>query len=53
MDDATRRNILAAGAAAAAMTALPRVFAQQPGKGGTGRFYEKGSVRIRYEGAPG
>ena len=26
-----------------------RVFAQQPGKGGTGKFYEKGSVRIHYE----
>jgi hypothetical protein len=28
---------------------MPRVFAQQPGKGGTGKFYEKGSVRIHYE----
>jgi pimeloyl-ACP methyl ester carboxylesterase len=44
MDDPTRRNILAAGAAAAAMTAMPRVFAQQAGK-----FYEKGPVRIHYE----
>ena len=44
MDDPTRRNILTAGAAAAAMTAMPRAFAQQPGK-----FYEKGPVRIRYE----
>src|SRR5713226_9413012 len=43
----TRRTILAAGAAAVA--ALPRVFAQQAGKGGTGKFYEKGSVRIHYE----
>ena len=43
----TRRSILAAGAAAAA--AVPRLFAQQPGKGGTGKFYEKGSVRIYYE----
>src|SRR6266446_2469716 len=43
----TRRTILAAGAAAAA--ALPRVFAQQAGRGGTGKFYEKGSVRIYYE----
>jgi pimeloyl-ACP methyl ester carboxylesterase len=45
----TRRTILAAGAAAAATAAVPRVFAQQPGKGGTGKFYEKGAVRIYYE----
>ena len=49
MDDPTRRNILKAGAAAAAMVAMPRVFAQQAGKGGTDKFYEKGPVRIRYE----
>ena len=41
----TRRTILAAGAAAAASTALPRVFAQA----GTGKFYERGPVRIYYE----
>jgi hypothetical protein len=45
----TRRTILAAGAAAAATAALPRVFARQAGNGGTGKFYEKGSVRIYYE----
>jgi len=45
----TRRSILAAGAAAAAAAAVPRVFAQQTGKGGTGKFYEKGTVRIHYE----
>src|SRR6201998_1545277 len=44
----TRRTILAAGAAAAATTAVPRVFAQQ-GKAGTGKFYERGAVRIYYE----
>jgi pimeloyl-ACP methyl ester carboxylesterase len=44
----TRRTILAAGAAAAA-AAVPRAFAQQSGKGRTGKFYEKGSVRIHYE----
>src|ERR1700689_297424 len=50
MDDPTRRNLLAAGAAAAAMTAMPRVFAQQTGQEGAGaRIYEKGSVRIHYE----
>src|SRR5229473_4021098 len=45
----TRRTILAAGAAAAATAALPRAFAQQASKGGTGKFYEKGYVRIYYE----
>src|SRR5437762_2634042 len=49
MNDPTRRNLLRAGAAAAAMAAMPRVFAQQAGTGGTGKFYEKGAVRIRYE----
>src|SRR5262245_49430809 len=45
----TRRTILAAGAAAAARAAVPGVFAQQSGKTGTGRFYERGRVRIYYE----
>ena len=40
----TRRTILAAGAAAAAST----VLAQQ-GNRGTGKFYERGPVRIYYE----
>ena len=43
----TRRTILAAGAAVAA--AVPRALAQQAGNGGTGKFYEKGSVRIHYD----
>src|SRR6266567_930924 len=47
--DWTRRNILAAGAAAAATAAVPSVFAQQSGKRGTGKFYERGQVRIYYE----
>jgi pimeloyl-ACP methyl ester carboxylesterase len=42
----TRRTLLAAGAAIAA---VPRALAQQPGSTGTGKFYEKGSVRIYYE----
>jgi hypothetical protein len=42
----TRRSILAAGAAAAATTALPRVFGQQSGTAGTGKFYERGPVRV-------
>ena len=49
MDEPTRRTILKAGAAAAAMAAMPRVFAQQAASGGIGTFYEKGPVRIRYE----
>jgi len=31
------------------MAAAPRAFAQQTGQGGTGSFYERGPVRIRYE----
>src|SRR5207244_1430754 len=39
-----------AGAAATVMAGAPRVFAQQTGQGGAAvSFYEKGSVRIRYE----
>src|SRR5882672_8375879 len=50
MMDPIRRNILATGAAATAVAAAPRVFAQQTGQGGTAMsFYEKGAVRIRYE----
>src|SRR6202163_4481303 len=47
--DPIRRNILATGAAATAMAAAPRVFAQQAGEGGAFKFYEKGNVRIRYQ----
>ncbi|PYU28197.1 MAG: alpha/beta hydrolase [Acidobacteria bacterium] len=48
--DPTRRNILATGAAAAAMAAVRRVFGQQTGKGVAAMsFYEKGPVRIHYE----
>ena len=48
--DPTRRKILAAGAAATAMAAAPRVFAQQTGQGGAAlSFYERGPVRIHYE----
>src|SRR6202167_4881469 len=45
----TRRTILAAGAAAAATSAVTRAFAQQSNKAGTGKFYERGPVRIYYE----
>jgi pimeloyl-ACP methyl ester carboxylesterase len=48
--DPIRRKILRAGAAATAMAAAPRVFAQQTGQSGTAMsFYEKGPVRIRYQ----
>src|SRR5579863_5689604 len=48
--DETRRNILATGAAATAMAAASRVFAQQtPQAAPAMSFYEKGPVRIRYE----
>ena len=45
--DSTRRSILAAGVAAAAVAAVPRIRAQQTRQGG--KFYERGSVRIYYE----
>jgi pimeloyl-ACP methyl ester carboxylesterase len=48
--DSTRRKILKTGAAATAMAAASRVFAERPGQGAAGMsFYEKGPVRIRYE----
>jgi pimeloyl-ACP methyl ester carboxylesterase len=49
--DPIRRKILTTGAGAAAMAAARRMFAQQSGQAGAARFYEKGPVRIRYEGA--
>jgi pimeloyl-ACP methyl ester carboxylesterase len=56
MIDSSRRTVLATGAAVAAATTAPQVFAQAPQAGTpqgapagakTG-FYEKGDVRIRY-----
>src|SRR5258708_7507454 len=45
-----RRTLLATGAAATAMAAAPRVFAQQAGQGGAAMsFYQRGAVRIHYE----
>src|SRR6266850_3437809 len=47
--DPIRRNVLAMGAAATAVAAAPRVFAQQAGPGGGAtQFYQKGNVRIAY-----
>src|SRR5262245_54717164 len=53
MSGQTRRDIMAAGAAAAAVAAEPQAFAQQaeqkPGPAGvTMRFFARGNVRIRY-----
>src|SRR5947209_12014962 len=47
--DPTRRKILATGAAAAAMAAAPRLFAQRTAGGAAMSFYEKGPVRIHYQ----
>jgi pimeloyl-ACP methyl ester carboxylesterase len=47
--DPIRRTILATGAAATAMAAASRAFAQQTGRGGAMSFYEKGAVRIYFE----
>ena len=48
--DSIRRTILKTGAAATAVAAAPRGFAQQSGQGeATARFYEKGPVRIYFE----
>ena len=46
----TRRTILATGATATAMAAVPRLLARQSGQGETAMsFYDKGPVRIHYE----
>src|SRR5258708_5996394 len=47
--DPIRRKILKTGAGAAAVAATQQIFAQQSGQGETGRFYQKGPVRIRYD----
>jgi len=47
--DPTRRKLLKTGAAATAMAAANRVFAQQQGQGVAMSFYEKGPVKIHYE----
>jgi len=49
MVDPTRRKLLKSGAAAAAMAATPSVLAQQSGNPESGRVYQRGNVRIRYE----
>src|SRR6202521_1822544 len=48
--DPIRRDILAMGAAATAVPAARRGFAQQTGpRGAASSFYQKGNVRIRYQ----
>src|SRR5256714_2085842 len=48
--DPIRRKMLKTGAAATAIAAASRVFAEQTGQGGAAMsLYEKGPVRIHYE----
>jgi len=47
--DPIGRKILKEGAAATPMAAAPSVLAQQTGQAGTGKFFEKGPVRIHYD----
>jgi pimeloyl-ACP methyl ester carboxylesterase len=48
--DSKRRTVLTTGAAAAAVAAAPRAFAQGSKQGATmGGFYQKSNVRIHYE----
>jgi len=47
--DKTRRKLLKTGAAATVVAAAPGVFAQQGTAGGTGKFYQRGPVRIHYQ----
>ena len=50
MMDSIRRTILTTGAAATAMAAAPRLFAQQTEQGGVAMgTYEKGGVRVHFE----
>ena len=49
MIDPVRRNLLATGAAAATMAIAPQAFAQAAGQDGGAKFYQRGSVRIRYD----
>ncbi len=50
MMDPVRRTILTTGAAATALAAAPRAFAQQAGQGGAAMgSYERGAVRIHFE----
>jgi pimeloyl-ACP methyl ester carboxylesterase len=48
MMDPIKRNMPATGAAAATLAAAPQLVAQQAGSSDAPKFYENGSVRIRY-----
>jgi pimeloyl-ACP methyl ester carboxylesterase len=47
--ETNRRDVLAAGAAVAAVAAAPKAAAQQPGLPGTTKFYQRGNVKIAYQ----
>ena len=49
MVDLIRHKLLKTGAAAAVLATTPAAIAQQSGNEDSGRFYERGNVRIRYE----
>jgi pimeloyl-ACP methyl ester carboxylesterase len=49
MVDPIRRKLLKTGAATAAMAATPALLAQQGGTPSSGKVYQRGNVRIRYE----
>ena len=49
MVDETRRKILKAGATAAAMAAVPPVLAQTTPAAPSGKFFERGTVRLHYQ----
>jgi hypothetical protein len=46
MVDPIRRKLLKVGAAAAAVASTPSVLAQQSGNAESGRFYQRGNVRM-------
>src|ERR1700751_3107720 len=47
--DPIRRKVLATGVVSTAMAATGQAFAQKTGPAGTGKCYERGPVRIRYD----
>ena len=47
--ETNRRDVLAAGAAVAAVAAAPKAAAQQTGLPGTTKFYQRGNVKIAYQ----
>jgi len=47
--ESNRRDVLAAGAAVAAVAAAPKAAAQQTGLPGTTKFYQRGNVKIAYQ----